>query len=263
MLRYFRHIRKTLMEQNKVRTYLLYAVGEIALVMIGILLALQVNNWNEIRKENNREQSYLLRLNENLEDDLLRIEGRIAFFKQIRDYGHESLHFLEYGKTNGQDDWDIVLALFQSSQIWPMILSNSTYEELKSAGELSLIENEELRAKLAQYYGEQINQYENTMGINPEYRELIRGKIPIQIHEMIWERCHEISELDWQVLKSCESDFEPEVLKKVLERVSANEEILEALRFWMSTLRVGTDIIQQQKDLGEIITEIINQELKK
>ena len=45
MLRIFHHIRKTLMEQNKVRSYVLYAIGEIALVMIGILLALQVNNW--------------------------------------------------------------------------------------------------------------------------------------------------------------------------------------------------------------------------
>src|SRR6056297_2662417 len=49
MLRFFRHIRKSLMEQNKIRSYLFYAVGEILLVMIGILLALQVNNWNEER----------------------------------------------------------------------------------------------------------------------------------------------------------------------------------------------------------------------
>ena len=50
MLRFLRHIRKKLMEQNKISSYLFYAIGEIALVMIGILLALQVNNWNEQRK---------------------------------------------------------------------------------------------------------------------------------------------------------------------------------------------------------------------
>lgn len=47
MLRFFRHIRKSLMEQNKVCTYIFYAIGEIAFVMIGILLPLQVNNWNQ------------------------------------------------------------------------------------------------------------------------------------------------------------------------------------------------------------------------
>ncbi len=58
MIRFFRHIRKTLMEQNKVRKYLLYALGEILLVVIGILIALQVNNWNEERKLNNQRKAY-------------------------------------------------------------------------------------------------------------------------------------------------------------------------------------------------------------
>ncbi|PKA99793.1 hypothetical protein B0O79_3514 [Flavobacteriaceae bacterium MAR_2009_75] len=47
MIKFFRHIRKRLLSENKFRKYLLYAIGEIVLVMIGILLALQVNNWNE------------------------------------------------------------------------------------------------------------------------------------------------------------------------------------------------------------------------
>lgn len=50
MLKFFRHIRKRLVDQNNIRTYLLYATGEIFLVVIGILIALQVNNWNEERK---------------------------------------------------------------------------------------------------------------------------------------------------------------------------------------------------------------------
>lgn len=69
MLRLFRQIRKKLMEQNKVRTYLLYAFGEIALVMIGILLALQVNNWNEMRKDTDQLNAILLEVHEDLKTD--------------------------------------------------------------------------------------------------------------------------------------------------------------------------------------------------
>ncbi len=50
MINFFRKIRKQLLTENKFSKYLLYAIGEIALVMIGILLALQVNDWNENKK---------------------------------------------------------------------------------------------------------------------------------------------------------------------------------------------------------------------
>lgn len=58
MFRLFRQIRQQLMQQNKIRSYFLYAVGEIFLVVIGILLALQVNNWNEHRKAQAELEQY-------------------------------------------------------------------------------------------------------------------------------------------------------------------------------------------------------------
>ena len=51
MLTFFRRIRKGLLGSGQARKYLLYAIGEIALVVIGILIALQINNWNEWRKD--------------------------------------------------------------------------------------------------------------------------------------------------------------------------------------------------------------------
>lgn len=62
MIKFFRHIRRNLMEQNKTGKYLKYAIGEIVLVMIGILFALQINNWNEARKLNESHIAYLYNL---------------------------------------------------------------------------------------------------------------------------------------------------------------------------------------------------------
>ena len=55
MIKFFRNIRQSLLSESKFSKYLLYAIGEIALVMIGILLALRVSNWNESRKERVQE----------------------------------------------------------------------------------------------------------------------------------------------------------------------------------------------------------------
>jgi len=78
MIKFFRHIRQKLLVNNQMKKYVLYAIGEIALVMIGILLALQVNTWNEERKEKDLEHSYLLALHEEFKNNLEILERVIA-----------------------------------------------------------------------------------------------------------------------------------------------------------------------------------------
>ena len=58
MIKFFRRIRQRLLSENKFSKYLLYAIGEIVLVVIGILIALQINNWNEDKKNNRLEEAY-------------------------------------------------------------------------------------------------------------------------------------------------------------------------------------------------------------
>ena len=67
MLTFLRKIRKSLIESGSVRSYLLYAIGEIALVVLGILIALQINNWNEWRKDRILEKETLREIAENIE----------------------------------------------------------------------------------------------------------------------------------------------------------------------------------------------------
>ncbi len=69
MLRFFRQIRKNFVLQDNTKRYLLYAIGEIFLVVIGILIALQVNNWNEDRALKNEIDIYLIKKIDNLQED--------------------------------------------------------------------------------------------------------------------------------------------------------------------------------------------------
>ena len=67
MIKIFRKIRQKLIQENKTSSYIKYAIGEIILVMVGILLALQVNNWNELRSNKSKLESYILEYKSELE----------------------------------------------------------------------------------------------------------------------------------------------------------------------------------------------------
>ncbi|MEZ2414815.1 DUF6090 family protein [Muriicola sp. E247] len=69
MIKFFRKIRQRLLAENKVSRYLLYAIGEIILVVIGILIALQINNWNEGKKEAKMARNYLIGIKNDLKKD--------------------------------------------------------------------------------------------------------------------------------------------------------------------------------------------------
>jgi hypothetical protein len=97
MIKFFRHIRKSLIEENKMGKYFKYAIGEILLVVIGILIALQINNWNEERKLQNEINTYLTQKLENLKED----KQRLIEIKDVRlEKAEKSKFVLDKGIKN-------------------------------------------------------------------------------------------------------------------------------------------------------------------
>jgi hypothetical protein len=82
MINFFRKIRQNMLTENKVSKYLLYAIGEIILVVIGILIALQVNNWNQERYQKETEAIYLTQLLEETRADSIFFQSRLVLFEK-------------------------------------------------------------------------------------------------------------------------------------------------------------------------------------
>lgn len=95
MLKFFRNIRQKLLSENKIRKYLAYAVGEIFLVVIGILIALSINNWNEGRQERAQEQLILKQLKSEYENNLLQLEQKILMRNQALEACNTLLNFID------------------------------------------------------------------------------------------------------------------------------------------------------------------------
>ena len=90
MIKFFRKIRRELMEKNKISKYLMYTIGEIVLVVIGILIALSINNWNEERKDLRQEQLILKQLRSEYKSNLAQLEEKVL----MRNEGIEACNIL-------------------------------------------------------------------------------------------------------------------------------------------------------------------------
>ena len=148
-----------MLRQNKFVKYLLYAIGEIVLVVIGILIALHINNWNNERENRRFEQEILQQIDINLAKDqaeLIRIKGN---FEKAIVSSEKVLAAMEKG--NPHDSIKYWLGdVIQFDRFQP--LTNS-YEQLKSRG-LEHIQNRDLRFLLGSYYDDQANHMVKSIG---------------------------------------------------------------------------------------------------
>ena len=150
MIKLFRHLRQGLVKENKFSKYLLYALGEIILVVIGILIALQINNWNENRKNKIEEIAIL----ESLDDDLILAQKQSesliseeAALKQtlILILGIDSKHSEINRNTISDSIFESALWDIQSDQ--PVV---NAYTNLKNTNKLSLIKDRKIKEKFTE-----------------------------------------------------------------------------------------------------------------
>jgi len=143
MINFFRKIRKKLADDNptsakasagmKTGKYLSYAIGEIILVVIGILIALQINNWNEERKDRRIEKSILIELKDNLERNLVLIDNATAELIEINQTTRAIIEIMENRMSFSDTlihDFD---QMFRSGS-YILELNTNGYESLKNLG---------------------------------------------------------------------------------------------------------------------------------
>mgnify|MGYP001827315849 CR=1 FL=1 len=152
MIKLFRHIRRSLLKENKMGKYFKYAIVEILLVVIGILIALSINNWNETRKEQALELDYLIGIKTDLEDDLPNIERRInVILSRI-----SALHKIDSTFARGIETHDISLDTIKLTWMFNRgqfnRLTMGSYTALTTNASAGLIQNTELLQSIQNLY---------------------------------------------------------------------------------------------------------------
>lgn len=146
MIRFFSKIRQTLVNENRSGKFVLYAVGEILLVVIGILIALQIHNQNDLRKERLKELNYLTNIKTDLEINLREMDryleyrtGSIASANRILEH-FEGKPITDYSAFNADG-----VHIYEWERFWQ---HDNTFQELVNSGNLALISNETIKTSL-------------------------------------------------------------------------------------------------------------------
>jgi len=170
------------------RNYLRYAIGEVVLVVAGILIALQVNNWNELKKQEKEEKKILLSLHNEISSSILNCELVIKKRREVLNAGKE---ILKYTSPNGiwksQYKLDSLIFYITNSG-WRHVPQEGVLNEIINSGKLSLISENRLRTQISSLpraysqmiENDRINRLNNTVNIVP----LFYGKSILKMSQL-------------------------------------------------------------------------------
>jgi len=150
MINFFRRIRKNLADDNKPLKYMRYAIGEILLVVVGILIALSINNWNEERKDRVKEREVLEDIMNNLNRNNELIQNSLVKINKI-DKSSDIVISVIRSKKPYSDTLD--LHFFESTRSGGLLfpLSSEGYESLKNAG-FDIIRSDSMKDKILELF---------------------------------------------------------------------------------------------------------------
>jgi len=230
--------------------------GEFLVVALGVLSALFVDTWIEEREHAERATEYRERLAADLRTDVNEMTARMEYYRRIREFGLLVLDVYE-GRQQ-VSDFELMFAAFNAAEEWGFSPESSTFTDMQSTGHLALLDDLQLRLRLARYYREMVPR-----GIvwNPPsaFREVARGIIPNELQAAIHDQCN-VTTADIVLMSAragpgakqpCELNPADYEVAAAAERLRTHPTAAELLRYRVSQLRVAISLFDTQRALAE------------
>jgi hypothetical protein len=234
------------MEKNKTGKYFKYAVGEIILVVIGILIALQINNWNEKKNNINQAEKHLETISLNLKDDILQAENLLSETQTTIEYAND---FLDQFKTLKPLDNNIQMYLIYLMFERNIEINESGLKALLNSNSMSFID-ENLQSKILNYYRyiEQLKSRE--LNANTEIKTMYEPYVKENFY-WIWNKTnpwHRQSDFYKDDPRTSENiDLKSVIADKKLEINVMNRRYQSTLivDFYSNTIKLAKEIISE------------------
>ena len=240
MIKFFRKIRYDLMGTNKTGKYLKYAIGEIILVVIGILIALNLNNWNEIRKERVVELETLKDLKSEIEQNILVFEKHQNQKRIAKTNIDTYINLLIAGNANVED----IIAFYDNNRFSLATYnpSNGVLNSVISSGNINTLSNKELKYELTSWKDVLLDyQEEEILSLNSRFVHMSDFENNLKPKGDVRFSDTSKKEYDQMYIN----------LSKIL---SHRNHILQMQNFSVMIIEEGTSLLTKIKHINQLIT---------
>ena len=229
------------------------------IVVVGILIAFQITNWNEGRAEYRKETQALIELKKELEGSIEIVRAKSHAYQQAADAGRRSLSSLSKPNDCVENCWNIIVYFMHASQWQDLNVSLSAYNTMRDQG---FPENRAIVDAAEAYIQININ---NSIAIKelPVYRSLVRQIISLEAQEFYWANCWSIKNgLETYVLE-CPKGISDAEAKGLVDEIVGNPKIKPHLTQWMGQVVSLPKTLGAQNEAAQEAIDIITQEFER
>jgi hypothetical protein len=258
MIKFFRKIRQKLLSEGKTGKYLKYAIGEIVLVVIGILIALQINNWNENNKQREKEKVILENLKTSLAEDILNHDFHIKVYEKSK---HSIEFLIEFMEKDYPFTDSLKYHFGTTTHLWNPRIKLEIFENLKSVG-FDIISNKNLKENIQSYYSFATTSFITSKNSYNDIMLNAATNILNTRFRAFWNGNSDILKSDTPLKKINLDDMIPEMVPNDFESLKKDNEYLYFLRslknqhYWFVE---RNNLIAKNK--AENLLLMVNQEL--
>ena len=231
-------------------------VVELFIVVLGVFIGLQVQEWATARAEQQRADVLLQQLRGDLDSERVNLKMYLEYQQVAASYAMAAIQGLKDPGSVDAQTW--VASAYQATQTVSTQGYRATFDEMKSTGAIDLVRNARLRTLLIGYFNFDWS-LSPQMSARAPYRELARSVLPFEIQKAVKDSCGDINEIVGNVVvtrlpKTCNIDLPAAEIARAAETLRATPGLLTALTYQLSVIETNIDSVEvAQQQLAEVI----------
>ena len=228
-----------------VRDHNWFAVAiDFVIVVVGVFIGLQVQDWNTARQARARAESYSTRLTDDLRYEAWHWEYLIAYYKDVRENAERALAAMADGSALSEEQF--VISAYRASQYYFNNTRRSTYDEMVATGDIGLIADQKLRRTALEFFTNPVIDVATREAMNSEYRGIFRRRMPADLQHALLTSCGDryvepgdFTHIVGSINYDCSVDMPAEKITAAAATLREDADFLPALRLRFADLETA------------------------